>query len=99
MQAMLYKLQIGETILPEISIFIQNYNKETFFLFLNKKEGVFRLEIDDGKKRIEQVIKGSESRFSIDSDSFIIYDMIDTLINLNHDKDIIFNKYFLGKNS
>ena len=94
MQAMSYKIKIGEEEIPELSVFIEKYNnKETFFLFINRKGNVFRLAVDDGKKRLKEVVKGTEKRFDINSDAFTIFDMIDSYVNMNNDKEVLLKKY------
>ena len=78
---------------PELSIFIDKYNKETFFLFINREKGAFRLSVEDGKKRLEMIDKETAKIFEINADAFVIFDLIDTLINIQHDISTIINKY------
>jgi hypothetical protein len=81
--------------IKEISIFISDYHKESFFIFLNEKNGSFRLSVESGKKRLENINKESTNVFEIESDVFLVYDLIDTMTTVNFDTQSLLKKYGL----
>lgn len=89
-------VKVGDSI-EEMSIFLDKYHEETFFLFINRVSGACRLNVAEGQKRLNLIDKDSASVFEIDNDTFLVYDLADTLTNIRHDVQTLIGKYLPQK--
>jgi hypothetical protein len=97
MRAMTYIVNTVHGPIPEMSIFVENYQHKTLFVFMNRITGPRFMSAKDGQEYINsKVDKATANVLDISSDTYLVYDLIDSLKTVNYDVSVLFNKYLKG---
>lgn len=96
MKAIRYLIEVspGHKI-PELSIYVENYSGKYYYIFLSREMGANLTSVEEGKSRIASPLidRSTARQFEINADMFIVFDLVDTLLNQQNDVKTLIDKH------